>query len=254
MDRVACQQFLELERTHWWFEGRRRIFFHLLREAIGARRGLRLLDVGCGVGGMMTELRSFGEPLGIDLDLTMVRMCRERGFSGAFLGSGEALPVADGSLDLVTFFDCIEHIDDDEATLRGALRVLKPGGLLFLSVPAFQFLYANNDRVAHHKRRYRLRPLREKLRRAGFEIQRSSYVNALLFPLILPTVLFIKLSEKLRNPRETTNLTYRMPRIAHKLLSTIFSAERHLVSRWTLPLGHSICVLAARPRTESAEQ
>ena len=53
MNDIVCQQFLELEREHWWFEGRRRIFFHLLDKVLKGRSGLRILDIGCGVGGMM---------------------------------------------------------------------------------------------------------------------------------------------------------------------------------------------------------
>ena len=246
MDREACRQFLELERTHWWFEGRRRIFFHVLERFID-RRDLRIVDVGCGVGGMMEGLSRFGHPCGIDVENEMLSICQERGFD-ALKASGTELPIRDGRVDLVTFFDCIEHIEDDVGTLRDTCRALSPGGHVFISVPAYQFLYANNDRVAHHKRRYTLGELRRKVRSAGFEIKRSSHINVLLFPLILPAVLLLKAKEAVFGVSDgTTNLTYTYPRWLHRVLSSLFSVERHLVARLSLPVGHSICLLARKP-------
>ena len=248
MDSVAARQFVELERTHWWFEGRRRIFFHLLDQALIGRMDVRSLDVGCGAGGMMVELERYGTPYGIDVDTTLLHVCRARGFQELLNASGTHVPFMDASFDLVTLFDCIEHIDDDGMALCEAHRVLKPGGLLFVSVPAYQFLYAHNDQVAHHVRRYTLSELRSKIRLAGFGVIKASYINALLFPLILPAVLLIKLKERvIGDDGRRTNLSYTYPRWLNHALAAIFAAERHLVSRWTVPGGHSICRLAVRP-------
>ncbi|MFO0981651.1 MAG: class I SAM-dependent methyltransferase [Planctomycetota bacterium] len=249
MDEVGRQQFLLLEKTHWWFEGRRRIFFHVLRQALQGRRGLKILDVGCGVGGMLGPLREFGEPLGIELDFGMVQTCRTRGFGRTLVASALSLPVRERAFDLVTFFDCLEHLDDDLGALCRARDAMRPGALLFISGPAYQFLYANNDRVAHHKRRYTLGRLRERVRAAGFEVLHDSYINTLLFPAILPAVLLIKLKERWvpRDGDATTNLTWPMPPLVHRLLAGIFGFERHLVPRVTLPAGHSLVLLARRP-------
>ena len=147
MDDLATRQFAELERVHWWFEGRRRIFFDVLGRLLKGRRDLRMVDVGCGVGGMMVELRRFGDPAGLELSPEMVKIARERGFSQVFCGDAEQLSVRSEDLDLVTAFDCIEHLDQDQKALREFHRSLRPGGHLFLSVPAYQFLFADNDRV-----------------------------------------------------------------------------------------------------------
>jgi SAM-dependent methyltransferase len=249
MDEFARQQFLQLEKTHWWFEGRRRIFFDLLRTALRGARDLRILDIGCGVGGMLGPLREFGEPLGVELDPGMVKTCRSRGFPRTLVASALSLPVRAGRFDLVTLFDCLEHLDDDQGALAQACACLRPGGHLFISGPAYQFMYANNDRVAHHKRRYTLGVLRDRVRRAGFEIVHDSYINSLLFPLILPAVMLIKLKERLvpREQDSTTNLTWPIPRVVHRALAGVFGSERHLVKRVTLPAGHSLVLLARKP-------
>jgi len=247
MDDLASAQFLELERVHWWFEGRRRVFFALLRRHLEARGGLKILDVGCGVGGMLEELRAFGEPAGLEISLPMLRLARERGFPRVFRGSAQELCVADRSLDLITAFDCLEHLDDDDRALSGFHRALKHGGHLFLSVPAFQFLYAQNDRVAQHKRRYRRSHLVQKLRSRGFEPVKATYVNALLFPAILPAVLFLKLRQIIAPPRSPeTNLSYLPPRWINAVLARIFGLEAPLLRTMNFPAGHSIAILARK--------
>ncbi|HET6164695.1 MAG TPA: class I SAM-dependent methyltransferase, partial [Planctomycetota bacterium] len=145
MDELAARQFMELERVHWWFEGRRRVFFDVLARALAGRRDLAILDVGCGAGGMLGELRRFGEPAGLEISTELLGAARTRGFARLLVGSAERLPVRAGSLDLVTAFDCIEHLVDDVGAAAGFYRALKPGGRAFFSVPAWQFLYAEND-------------------------------------------------------------------------------------------------------------
>jgi SAM-dependent methyltransferase len=241
---TANRQFIELERNHFWFVGRRRIFFDLLDHELGNRRDLRVLDVGCGAGGMLAPLSRYGEVTGIDASEELIEFCRRRGFERVQVGSAYELPVASDAVDLLTLFDIIEHVPDDRRVLRECHRALAPGGLLFVSVPAYQFLYANNDRVAHHERRYTAGRLRRTLMAAGFSRPRVSYFNTLLFPAILPAVLGKKLLERVREPGDETNLSHTMhPRVSRALAATMGS-ERHLLRRVNLPFGHSIIALA----------
>jgi SAM-dependent methyltransferase len=252
MDDLATRQFVELERIHWWFEGRRRIFFDVLERLLPGRSNLRMLDVGCGVGGMMVELRRFGDPSGLELSTEMVARARERGFSKSFCGNAESLPVGSGRLDLVTAFDCIEHLDRDDQALSEFHRVLRPGGRLFVSVPAYQFLYAENDRVAQHKRRYRRNLLVQRIHDAGFEVEKASHINLLLFPAILPAVLLLKLKQRLlktsfKNGSTETNLSYTPPAWLNRSLANLFGSERYLLRHLSFPVGHSIFAAARKP-------
>jgi len=251
MDQAAYRQFLELERTHWWFRGRRSVYFGLLRSHLAGRRPRRVLDLGCGMGGFLPGLAEIcDEVYPSDISVEGLERCAERGFPMGSVSSGYALPYADGSFDLVCMFDAIEHIPDDNRVMREVQRVLKPGGLVLVTVPAYQFLYANNDRVAQHQRRYTRPRLTAVFEQAGLEVERNTHSNVFLFPLILPVVLAIKVLEKLVAPKaesDHTNLSWPIPGFVHDLLHRIFAAELPFSKRFDWPAGHSIAAIAAKP-------
>ncbi|HWF53996.1 MAG TPA: class I SAM-dependent methyltransferase [Solirubrobacteraceae bacterium] len=244
MEETANRQFVELEQTHFWFVGRRAIFFHLLDRELAGRSDLRVLDVGCGAGGMLEPLSRYGEVWGIDTSQELIDFCHERGFPKTRLGSAYELPVQDGTVDLLTMFDTIEHVPQDIRALRECRRALAPDGRLFISTPAYQFLYANNDRVAHHERRYTATQLRMALTEAGLEPVRITYFNTLLFPAILPAVLAGKLRERFVDPGDRTNLSRELPPAVNRALAATMSSERRLLERIDFPFGHSLIAIA----------
>ena len=247
MEEIANRQFVELERTHFWFVGRRRIFFHLLDRELARGSEAKILDVGCGAGGMLEPLSRYGQVVGVDMQAELVEFCHQRGFANVEVGSAYELPAAAGTVDLITLFDTIEHVPEDGRVLREVRRALTPGGLVFISVPAYQFLYANNDRMAHHERRYTARGLREKLVSAGLEPVQVTYFNSFLFPLILPLVLLKKLQERVIDPGEKTNLSHRPHALLNRVLAAVMGSERHLLARRSFPFGHSIIAIARAP-------
>lgn len=254
MDPIAYQQFLELDKSHWWMRGRRSVYLGLIRHFTKASPPRRILDLGAGIGGFLEGLRDLAAPGGrvfpADIDEESLTHIAARGFPGGVVADGDALPYADGSFDLVCLFDAIEHTADDLAVIHEVARLLAPGGHVFVSVPAYQFLYANNDRVVHHHRRYRRQRLDDLFARSGLEVVRNTHSNVFLFPLILPVVLAIKALEAVFNKEansEHTNLTWPLPKFAHTLLHAIFAAELPLSKRLGWPFGHSICALAKKP-------
>ena len=110
-------------------------------------------------------LRRFGDVSGLDMGLAALRHARARGLAVA-RGSAENLPVGDAQLDVVVALDVLEHLDDDRRALDEILRVLRPGGVLLATVPAYPFLWSSHDEALGHRRRYRrARAARAHLRR-----------------------------------------------------------------------------------------
>ena len=251
MERSAFDMFASLQADHWWFRGRRALYTALLEQVL--RRdlqreptGLRVLDVGCGAGGWLRPLSRFGTVTGIELDEPSIRFCRELDLHRTLVGRVDALPVPPQSHDLVCLWDVVEHTPDDVAVLSEARRALRPGGHLVVSVPAYQFLFANNDRVAHHYRRYSRGLLVRRLREAGFEVRKATYVNFVLAPVIIPIVLLVKLKERLRPVPDSpyNNLSIPVSRPVNALLAGIFGGERHVLRHVDAPFGHSLFVVA----------
>ncbi|MCA8971889.1 MAG: class I SAM-dependent methyltransferase [Planctomycetes bacterium] len=249
MELKAYQQFEELEETHFWFRGRRAIFFSLLEDLFPGRRDLDILEIGCGAGGLLRRLVRFGNSVGVELYPDLAAVCRERSTRPTVCGNAYALPFPDASFDLVCLFDTIEHIPDEARALAEIRRVLRPGGYVFFSVPAYQWLWSNNDVVAHHFRRYTKGRLKAPLRAAGFEARKLSYFNTVLFPVIAPIVLLGNLKQKifgLKDPKKT-NLSFTMPPFCHGILAGIMGGERHVIRKLSMPFGHSMIGVFQKP-------
>jgi len=248
MELSVYEQFAALEENHFWFKGRRTIFFDLIGRTLKSSApdpDRQILEVGCGAGGMLGPLSELGEVTGIDISHEYMRFCRQRGHQQVVTGSGYELPFKENSFDMVALFDVIEHIPDDQKVLEEVRRVLKPGGQVFISVPAYQFMFSQNDRVAHHLRRYTANRLNAVLARAGLQSRKTTYFNTFLFPLILPAVLVLKLKEKLFGlPEGLTNLSHEFKEPVNGIFGWIMSSERWLLRHIEFPFGHSLIAMA----------
>ena len=232
-----------VEDTHWWYVGRRRIITGFVEEICrNLKTGRpRILDVGCGTGANLEMLARFGDVEGVDIAREALAFCRERGLKDVRHGAAEKLPYEDGSFDLVTSFDVIEHLDDDVAGLREIRRVLKPGGRTLLFVPAFMFLWGVQDDVSNHRRRYTLAGLQRAVREAGFEVERATYINITFFvPILLVRTLMRAFG--LRTESENNiNVS-----ALNGIFGRVLGAESSLLRRMNFPLGVSAICVARR--------
>ncbi len=237
----------ELERMagfedwYWWHRGRQTIVRRILARYAPPRA--RILDVGCGTGATSAALCGFGTVCGIDMGPAALRHARARGLAVA-RGSAEKLPVRPAALDVVVALDVIEHLDDDRLALREILRVLRPGGVLLATVPAYAFLWSSHDEALGHRRRY-LRPqLRERVQDAGFEIALCSYIMG----SILPIAIAVRLAERLMPRRGPAQSGYpALPRFLNDALARLVGLGGHLAPIVSLPFGLSIILVARRP-------
>lgn len=224
-------QLDEIERSHWWFAGRRAVILASLQRFVPS--GSRLLDFGCGAGGLTAELARIYQVVGVDFSAPALEVARGRGLDVHLLKGSDELPTG---FDAVCAFDVIEHVDDDVAELTRLAGATRPGGVVMVTVPAYRFLWGKMDEVAGHRRRYRLRGLKRVIRAAGLTLLHSSYFNMWLFPAIV--------AGRLAGfPRENHEIDL-PPAPLNAALRALFESEAPLASRVTLPFGISILCLA----------
>lgn len=188
MDRLL-EATARAERDHFWFHGFRRFVTPLLERAAGGRRDLVSLDCGCGTGHNLALLRRYGGAVGIDITLSGLLYAAARGDHVVARASAANLPFGSSTFDLVTSFDVIYSLPDEveQAAVSEMFRVLRPGGHLILNVAALEMLRGNHSVLSGEVRRYSRRTLRGALERAGFVIERITYTNATLLPLMAAT-------------------------------------------------------------------
>jgi SAM-dependent methyltransferase len=234
----------ELEETHWWYLGRRRIIASFVRD-ICARitdHRARILDVGCGTGANLKMLSEFGDAEGVDVSPDAIDFCHERGLTGVKLGAAEELPYDSGAFDLVTALDVVEHLDDDVGGLREMRRVLRTGGHALIFVPTFMWLWGVQDVVSNHRRRYRLPELRGAMEAAGFEVERATYANI----TFLPPVFLIRMLMRVTGMKTDTEARINIP-VFNPLFARILGSEARFLRFMNFPLGVSgLCVARAK--------
>jgi SAM-dependent methyltransferase len=225
-----------IEESHWWFVGKRRILQALLA---GDAPSGRLLDLGCGTGGVLADWLPGCACVGIDRSRLALRISREKGVAALVRGQVTAPPFRTGSFDTIVLLDVLEHLDDDVALLRAAAEVCAPGGRLVISVPAFQALWSRHDETFQHRRRYSRRQLLTVVERAGLVAERTTYTNTLLFPVAAAWRL-----ASARLDLAPRHDFFPVPRWLNALLVACYGLEAWWLRRADLPIGLSVVCIA----------
>jgi len=236
MDASDIRMITTLEDSHWWFRERRSILGRWLRQLkrAGVQPGAAL-DIGAAGGGNTRVLRAAGwQPVALEYSEDGAVFAQSRGLT-VIRGDATHLPAADASLDLVTAFDVIEHIEDDHQAAAEIRRVLRPGGTLLVTVPCDMRLWSAHDVASHHFRRYDREGLQQVITKAGLEIDELWSWNVLLRPVVAAT-----------RKRASGNELAPLPALVNGALRATVVAERYLPLR-SLP-GVSLMLRAHRPR------
>ncbi|MEM7058258.1 MAG: class I SAM-dependent methyltransferase [Pseudomonadota bacterium] len=242
MDRAIYQAMAEEEADHWWFVGRRRVLSGLIARMADPGPGAAVLDAGCGSGGNLEMLSTFGQVTGVEYDDIARGMAADRGIAPIKAGAlPDGFDVPDGGFDLIGLFDVLEHVEEDVASLRTLGGKLKPDGQLVISVPALPWLWSSHDVSHHHFRRYTKASLSQSIGEAGLDIAGIGYFNTLLFPAVLAQRLIQKTTGL---GGETAARTPAGP--INAALAAVFGAEKHLIGRVPLPIGLSLWAVVRR--------
>jgi SAM-dependent methyltransferase len=248
MEREQYDLMFAQEEQHWWYVGMRRISTALLERYPPlvdgqASRLLDILDAGCGSGGMTRYLGRFGHVTGVDIAPEALALARKRRLTRLARSSVGSLPFGDGSFDVVTSFDVLYHlnVDDDRLALADMHRVLRPGGIALIRLPAFDWIRGAHDEVVHTRHRYTRDELSAKLEDTGFRLEHATYANFLLFPLA-PAKRYL---EQRQQTRESTDL-WRPPGPINRLLADLLSLEALPARQLGLPWGLSVFAVGRR--------
>jgi SAM-dependent methyltransferase len=242
MKKITYDVEWNLERFHWWFVGRRKLFKFLF-SFVGLQNDLRVIDIGCGVGSNLRLLQSMQSKL-VGMDSEMYSLLHTRkSLSAVPLVNGDVmrLPIKTDSIDLILASDILEHLDEDTIGIREIYRTLKREGKVLFTVPAFRSLWGVQDIVGMHRRRYSKKELVRKIEGEGFKILRSSYFNFFLFfPILIGRRIIYLLGLRIKSENEIN-----FPLI-NFFLKMVFSIEPHYLKFFSFPFGVSIYCIAKK--------
>jgi len=181
MEAAELRTLAAVEDRHWWYKERRTLLARELRRL--PTPGLAL-DIGAAGGGNTRVLRAHGwRSVAVEYAPTAAQIARERGID-VLRADARELPLGTGSMDLVTAFDVLEHIEEDYLAAAEITRVLRPGGTALIAVPADMALWSAHDEAVGHVRRYDREMLTTVLVKGGLVVEDLWSWNVLLRPVV----------------------------------------------------------------------
>jgi SAM-dependent methyltransferase len=248
--REEFEQMYQAEDRLWWYRTLRdHVIMALgLNRRARTRPAPRILDAGCGTGGMLARLRRYGVVTGVDLAPYAVAVCRERrGLATTAVASITALPFPDNTFDYAVSLDVISDAGtgNDALAVAELARVLRPGGRACLNLPAYRWLAGEHDIAVETKRRYTRGEARALLAAAGLTPERLTYWNCVLLPIVATARIASR--QRGKSAAEAHSDVTVPPAPVNRTLRAITQIEGHLLRRVNLPAGSSLLCVARKP-------
>jgi SAM-dependent methyltransferase len=239
-----------VEEQSWWFTNRNALIVGLVKKY---SKGKVFWDIGGGNGFVSKGIQDAGEEvILLEPGPAGAVNARNRGIKNVICATLENGQMAPGSIHAAGMFDVIEHIEDDAAFVAHVAEAMAPNGMVFITVPAYQFLWSADDTFAGHYRRYTLRKLNRLLSHAGFERVSSSYFYSLLvFPIFIARTFLQRIRKADVSSMADKNKVqseHTAPGMLNKLLHALWRIERAFILRGIqIPFGAS-CVVVYRKK------
>lgn len=229
------QELAELEDTYWWHVAKRQLITSLLAK-FAPPPGL-LVEGGIGSSRNLLEFSKLGyDVTGFDVMPEAVELGQQKGLLRVAVHDLEQpWPVEDESLRAIVLLDVIEHVEHPVTVLSHVKRALRPDGAVIVTVPAYQWLFSDWDRLLGHYRRYSPSLLKEQASAAGLKLAWRTHWNSFTFPAAVAT----RCWERMFSSRRTADF----PRVTPQLNNLLLGAarlERRLLLTVGVPFGLSV--------------
>jgi len=237
----------EVERLHWFYRTKRQIARYWLLKSYPLQQDSLLADCGAGTGLFALEMSDVCRVVAIDSQQDALRLAEQNvGKENVRRGSCVGLPLQDSSVDCITALDVLEHVEDDRLAVREFARVLKPGGVVVVTVPAMQSLWSDWDVALHHYRRYCHASLLKLFDGTSFKVVHWNHINVLALPIVFAARKLRPLVRGNTREKSPARLEDKMlPRWLDSSLSIAFKALA--CQTWIrFPAGVGLLVIAKR--------
>jgi SAM-dependent methyltransferase len=231
----------EIQRKHWWFVGRRKLFSNLIAK-LDLKKDATIVDIGCSSGTNLRMLKEMGYTnyVGLDFSEAAKEYSELEGLGNVFVADIEKDKMGDNLYDLILLTDILEHLRNDEAAIQKCYNALKPKGYLFITVPCFKTLWGPQDELSHHLRRYNKKELENKIINQCFFVKKTFYFNAILFIPIYVMRKILMLTNKIVNENTINN------KLLNWFFTKVFLLDCILAEKINFPFGVSCLILAQK--------
>lgn len=238
------KNIFENEDTHFYYVGCHNIIISQIKKFLPSKKGsLKILDAGCGTGILAKKLTVFGQVYGIDISKEALKFAKMRGVK-IKKTSLTKTGFLNNSFDIIVSIDVLYHkwIDDDYLVVKELIRILKPGGILLLKLPAHEFLRGSHDLVVYTQKRYSLKDFNSLFKNYNVKLLKRTYIASFLFPFVLFNVIWEKTTNRIQ---ARSSIRKVLPPI-NKLLIYVFHLENLLLNFMNIPFGISILAIAKK--------
>jgi SAM-dependent methyltransferase len=249
MEPSLYDEIFKYQGTHWFLAAKKYFFSALIGKNVPNKGSLRIADIGCGTGALLSYLEGFGNVTALDastLALSYAGRNLAKGRTDLVCAKADKLPFKDNTFDMVCLSDVLYHknVEDDNAVLAACCRILRKDGLIIFSDSAFKALRSEHDELAHAARRYSKKEITAKLVKCGFLIKRVSYTYMLLFPVAY-MVRFAKRVFVKTEGKRTADFKG-LPLFLNSVIEFVFFLESQGLKLMNFPFGTSVMAVAVK--------
>lgn len=243
MDKEYALHYKNLYDKHWWWRAREKFLLDIINE-LELDSGSNILDVGCGDGLFFEHLMKFGSVSGVETEALLISKDSKH-YNKIYNGDIFSAPFSENYFDFILACDVLEHVENEISFLNKLYSLLKPKGVLLLTVPSFNQIWTSHDDKNHHFRRYVKNDFNRLLANSKFKIEINKYFFFSLFFLKFAQRFIEKfLSNSISNPNIIDLKADKIPlRPINKAMIFWYQIENIISRKLDLPFGSSLLVV-----------